>query len=296
MVDKSGSSIGDKYHHARLHVPLNEVPLGPNTAPAVSFYNYVRTRPATTGSASTVGARCRADIQGANGYSLRTLQDAAGFVTIDGGGGADANDGFGALEEFTFVIHFTSDSSGLQYVFSQGPAVDSADAMSLSIDGTSGYPIFSFTDAEEATHTLTGKTSVASDGETPMCVIVTYQSGSQAGPAMQLFVNGTREDYLQDITGSMATTPDIRIGSDDAGTPATVFDGTIEEILIYDRCYYIPEDGGTYKLNTADLADKDSSGKLTHNARLFAYDYHNIRGKSKDKVAQSHEVNWGTTI
>jgi len=94
----------------------------------------------------------------------------------------------------------------------------------------------------------------------------------------------------------MGTNPSIRIGSNDAGTPATVFDGTIEEIIIYNKCHYIPEDSGTYKLNTADILDQSGTTKLTHNARLFVYDYHNIRGTSKNKVAFSDEVNWGATI
>ena len=34
---------------------------------------------------------------------------------------------------------------------------------------------------------------------------------------------------------------------------------------------------------------------LIHNAKLFVYDYHNIRGTTKDKVASSDEVNWGAT-
>ena len=129
-------------------------------------------------------------------------------------------------------------------------------------------------------------------------MVVTYQSGSQAGPAMQLFIDGVREDYIQDVTGSMALNPNIYIGSEGATTPAvgTIFNGKIEEIILYEKCYYIPEDGGKYILNTADLLDQTASKKLTHNARLFVYDYHNIRGDSKDKVAQSHEANWGTTI
>ena len=309
MVDESGSSIPNKYHQARLHVPLNEEPTSPTSAPSCSFYNYARNATVGTGSV-TVGSRCRADIEGANGYALRTKNAATtstGYALITGGTDIDSNEnqGFDGLTEFTFVIHFTSDglidpaSPAIQHVFGQGPVDgDTSNAVTVSIDESSGLVSFTLVDSIPATHSLTSKTRVAFDGETPMCMIVTYQSGSEAGPSMQLFIDGVREDYIQDVTGSMDLSPNIYIGSEAAASPSvnTIFNGKIEEIILYEKCYYIPEDGGKYILNTADLLDQTASKKLTHNARLFVYDYHNIRGNSKDKVAQSHEVNWGTTI
>ena len=302
MVDVSGATIPHKYFRASLHVPLNEVPTTATVCPDYKFYDYnARTGTSTisTGTVAT-GSRCRGDIQGANGYAFKPLNgNAAGALLITGGtdNTATKNAGFGdSKTQFTFVIHFTAGASSgtgaIQNIMAQGNGTNS---VSMNLDESSGFATFNFTNSDGDSYDLTSKSSVAFDEETPMSVIITYKANSDAGPDMQMFVDGVREDYLQTVTGSVTSTPDINIGSNHTPTAATIFRGTIEEFIIYDRAYYIPEDGGSYVLNTADIADAASNKKLTHNARLFVYDYHNIRGEPKNKVAFSEEVNWGAT-
>ena len=305
IVDVSGATISNKYHNAVLHLPLNEVPTSPTSEPANKVYNYTSPTGILTGSADT-GDRCRADIQGANGYSLRPKTGVAsptGYLQVTGGATDSAtpnhNPGFAGLTEFTFVVHFTADTGpGTRVidVFSQGTATNSA---SLTIVETSGLVVFTFVNSAATSYSLTSKSAVPFDGESPMCVIITYKASSQSGPDMQMFIDGVREDYLQTVTGSItdASYDDIRVGIDGAGTPTTAntFNGTIEEVILYDKQYYVPQDSGKYILNTADFVDAASGKKLTHNSRLFVYDYHNIRGSSKNRVAFTDEVNWGAT-
>ena len=302
LVDVSGATIPNKYHRAVLHLPLNEAPTLPTTKPTNKVYNYTAPDSGILTGTAVTGDRCRADIQGANGYTLRPKNNVGtGYLQVTGGATdsttPNQNPGLAGLTEFTFVIHFTADSGpagGLTNVFSQGDGTSSA---LLHLDESTGRVVFTFTNSSATAYSLSSKTSVAYDGETPMCVVVTYKASSDAGPDMQMFVDGVREDYLQTVAGSIGGTPNIRIGCDGAGSPTAgnIFKGTIEEVIVYDKAYYIPENAGSYVLNTADIADAASNKKLTHNARLFVYDYHNIRGDPKNKVAYSDEANWGAT-
>jgi len=77
------------------------------------------------------------------------------------------------------------------------------------------------------------------------------------------------------------------------------WDGLIEEVLIYDKRWAVVNDSGEYIFNTEGLAEKSaytSSGiATTQNAKMFLFDYHNIRGKASDEVCQSNLVGWKVT-
>ena len=47
-----------------------------------------------------------------------------------------------------------------------------------------------------------------------------------------------------------------------------------------------------YILNTADYSDKIGNDIANNTARLFAFDYTNIRGKNIQEVASSKNVTW----
>ena len=74
---------------------------------------------------------------------------------------------------------------------------------------------------------------------------------------------------------------------------------TIEEILIYNKRWDVVPDGNEYIYNTQLLTEKTaytSAGKWqTNNAKLFLFDYHNIRGRASDLVCQSNLVGWRFT-
>ena len=55
----------------------------------------------------------------------------------------------------------------------------------------------------------------------------------------------------------------------------------------------MPQTEGEHFFDTSDLLDKQSDGKaINYQARIFAMDYHNIRGKDPMQVARSKPVSW----
>ena len=125
------------------------------------------------------------------------------------------------------------------------------------------------------------------DGSVPTTVMVTYNSGSVTGPDFKLYVNGVLEAYVRTgVPVPDATGTNIYIGSGCAGT--------VEEVIAYNKEIHMPQTEGEYFLNTSDLLDKDStSGKaINYQSRIFAMDYHNIRGEDPMQVARSKPVSW----
>ena len=124
------------------------------------------------------------------------------------------------------------------------------------------------------------------DGTTPLTVAVTYNSGSATGPDFKLFINGVMEDYVRnDVPNPTCTGTHIYLGSGCVGT--------LEEVIAYDKEIYMPQTEGEFLLDTSDLLDKQADGKaINYQARLFAMDYHNIRGKDPTQVARSKPTSW----
>ena len=80
--------------------------------------------------------------------------------------------------------------------------------------------------------------------------------------------------------------------------------GLIEEIILYNKSYEIPDTGGEYvwKADNIDSTYGDAKDKvvnadtsLTHSAKLFVYDYTNIRGTTTPEVGSSKQVAWKVT-
>ena len=126
---------------------------------------------------------------------------------------------------------------------------------------------------------------------------------------MELYVNGVLEDY--DIT-----TGTTAVGADVTGVIGAVYEATgpdnvltweglLEEVLIYNKRWAVVPQGGEYIFNSETLLEKANIGAgtgytaagkwQTQNAKLFAFDYHNIRGSASDVVAQSNLVGWKVT-
>ena len=64
--------------------------------------------------------------------------------------------------------------------------------------------------------------------------------------------------------------------------------------MLWDK-QYIVANGNEYIYNTADLDDLTSSSINTWSAKLFVFDYHNIRGKTYREVGSSKNISWRTT-
>ena len=77
------------------------------------------------------------------------------------------------------------------------------------------------------------------------------------------------------------------------------FHGTIEEIILYPYEVYMVPNANEFVLETNTLPDYTSTGSAgiekNYNARLFLYDYTNIRGKASDEVAATTPVQWKVT-
>ena len=73
------------------------------------------------------------------------------------------------------------------------------------------------------------------------------------------------------------------------------YTGFIEEIVFHSKCAYIPQNVNKYILKTGQLPDM-SAGKVNkYQARLFLFDYHNIRGTGKTEVCTSNTASWKIT-
>ena len=106
-----------------------------------------------------------------------------------------------------------------------------------------------------------------------------YDHKAIAGPA---FENEKLADYFW---------PHRSIGSTNR------FRGTIEEVILYNQELIVPTPPDEWIYSTANTADTDGDGNIVTNvARLFLFDYHNIRGKSPRLVCQSNECIWRTTV
>ena len=307
MIDNE--PIQNKYHKAILWIPLNESgnAVTVTTAPTRTWYSdstsseYTNNASGNFVTDTNTGSKVLATIEGLSGYAAQTMSGSATQISADftaqmgvlsiayaNPAGANQTPGFNELSEYTFVLHTIPDSGAVDSViFSHG---NTTTGFVLEISGGK----IKVTQSGTA---LVGTSNVPTDGETPISVIVTYKNGSstgEEGPDFQLYVNGKREDYA--VTATNATTEEeIMIGSDTS--QANIYAGKIEEIILYEKRYEIPQTEEGYVYSTLPLADTDGSDiGITYNAKLFLYDYHNIRGKESDEVCESSPVSWRTTI
>ena len=154
------------------------------------------------------------------------------------------------------------------------------------------------------TRKLTSKRQVPTDG-TPINIIYTIDTELQSGN-MKLFIDG----HLEDISGKLNTS-----GTVDYGWKTRSFDD-IERVNAFQVGHKLPSllqasTGLMYALHIGCQAanvylahypywdslttNKSLAEPLTWNAKLFVKDYHNIRGKGVDEVAQSGNVSWART-
>jgi len=287
--------ILNKYHKAKLWMPLNESPddITPTTKTTLNWYNNASV-PITSGTL-TVGSEVLQDIQGLQGYAPRIVSGAAaddGIVAIAN----VTNTAMTGEDEWTFVLHTipddaTSNRDGT-YIYSQGSG--STVGFDLSFLAPQEKLLVRVAGAE-----LTSTSILPSDGETPVSIIVTYKKDSASdglGSDLKLYINGRLEDYVTTASGNITSTDNIRIGADVDEGDASLYKGVVEEIVLYTKRWEIPQDANLYLYNTSPLSDVDTSDKfVTHNAKIFLFDHHNIRGKNRDEVCVSDTISWKVT-
>jgi hypothetical protein len=148
--------------------------------------------------------------------------------------------------------------------------------------------------------TLTSATSLPRDGVTPTNIMVTADTELPYAN-IKLFVNGKLEAQSGDSVvdaGAGAGTQwqhgTVIASLDSANTTFGTYDGLYEEILIYRTCIHpvdTSDNNGQYVLEKQieELTNSTQGYQTLYNARLFACDYHNIRGRN---VAMSPQVSF----
>lgn len=319
MIDVSGATIRNKYHNAKFVIKGNELPSldstdqtkvlnSPTANPKTHVYDYTTSPVSKTaltagGTGDSVGADVRSVITGRQGYAIQTNASstaAHGLISI----GAGTNTCLDELNEFTIVLHITpvaADATRSAYLFTYGdddPGTDDAVYCYIHTDGTIKFVVDG--------NVLQSISKVAYDGETPMSIILTYNESAPDGKFSKLYIDGVLEDTKTLPIAGPATNGNTVIGGQnltDAAT-ATNYQGLIEEIIVYNRSYEIPATAGQYTFKAANVdetrgnsVDKkiNTNEYLVHSAKLFVFDYTNIRGTTTQEVGSSKQATWKVT-
>ena len=309
--------ILNKYHKATFWLPLNEIPSN-NGGTAGTDLATGTTHVWYSDNSSSLGETSGNCLSGSS--VLQTIDGLAGYAPLFGTAvnsddnkmlAVAANNGFKDLDEWTAVIHGrmynTNNTGGCMLLYQSGASDDyvkirtkTGGLFHVQMDGGAGEVSMTGTTGPDW-----GASDSAGEGIAPFNLIVTYKSGSAAanqGPDLQMFVNGRREDYVVTGAGTTNADADLYIGGYD-GIGQNI-NGWLEEVIIYEKRYEVVETENKYTYNTAKLAspgtpytmDARSGGKsIPHNAKLFLFDYHNIRGKDATEVCTSNQISWRTT-
>ena len=285
-------NVPSQYHNMIGHIPLNEDDA--TTYGGVFFENSGNQKTSAAAGAFTNSREGLAgwakDFNGTNQYLEFT--DATNFAVKPS-------------SEMTIVLHAIPDAA-------QG-AQATLLAKHTDTSRVTDYEIYIDTDekinakitpASGTTLHLKSNTILPRDGETPVSIIVTFDSNIKGGN-MKLFIDGKLEDQsgLMDATGTssnLKTGQSINQGSGkfyigcsaNGTTEEYFYDGKIEEVVIYNKCLYPvnPKDG-MFKL-TKPLREVENGSPITYQGRLFIKDYHNIRGSRTLDVASSSPVSF----
>ena len=285
-------SINDKYGGARIWIPLNEEPTSQDISATGSFSAHNNTSLLTTASSISLtnGGALTSDLNGLSGWAPQFNGVTDEYVKLPSGTtGWDFPFTSSVTPEFSLVAHFTPTSGTADdklYVLAKGAETV---GLSLSIQGAdSNSPVI------KLIHSGTALESppIVLDGS-PFNIIYTYLSGNKTGPDASLYVNGALVDNSSSMGDLPTADADLYIGCSGAST-SEPFKGTIEEIIFYNTALVVAEKPGELLYNTSNLADVNAAmtTSLNHNTKLFLFDYHNIRGKSRRNVTSSNQVSW----
>jgi len=297
MLHVASGSVANKYHSSFMWAPLNEKPISPTGAVSYKWYNVGagRSAPKPFGYLTATGGTLLQTIDGMAGWAPEFAEAGYLSVTSSNISSSTGGEGLDGLNEFTVIVHAIPNGApaGNNYYYLQntgaaGSATGGGFAIWLDTVGVThaqmGIATSSADKLSQGHMQSISKNTL--DGTTPLTVAVTYNSGSATGPDFKLFINGVMEDYVRTgVPNPTCTGTHIYLGSGCVGT--------LEEVITYDKEIYMPQTAGEFLLDTSDLLDKQSDGKaINYQARLFAMDYHNIRGEDPMQVARSKPVSW----
>jgi hypothetical protein len=295
LMVESGVDISDKYHKAKLWLPLNEART-PTPAPGIGAsdaYTWYNKNDNSSGSVTvTADSTVRAVIEGQGGYAAKLAASTGltGSIVVPKG----SNTGLTDEEEFTLVIHYTpstDDEDSISYIAHQTTALGTA---------TNNFELFKNAANKivcklGANIAMTGNTFITCNGDRPTSIIVTLNRNTLSPIKAKLYVNGVLDDSSTSST-YQTTSADFTLG----GSGTSTYRGTsglVEEVLIYTKAYEVVEEAGEYIYSTRDLSDSNTANthNVVHSARLFAFDYHNLRGSNKRELGMSTITSWRAT-
>jgi hypothetical protein len=293
--------INSQYSGGIFHAPMNESGshgVHPSTVPKNLLYHQ-NNDAGTTGAGSNMSdANVVHDAEGLAGNCLR-FDGSGDNVTYNPSSGNTFTD---ITSEFSMVAHIVPDTDGSSndLILGQLNAPVTVYFANSTKTIVADFASSTGSDAGNAYVQLTSPT-LQIDGETPICVIVTFDRHLKAGNC-KLFIDGV----LVDQSG-LARTAVLTVGenpnfgwcaADDAYLLTSgfiighSFKGKIEEVVVYNKTIYpLPANADSFTL-TKPLTDIENGSPVGYTARLFTKDYHNIRGSTKEEVACSSQVSW----
>jgi len=310
MVDDK--PITNKYHGAILHFPFNDSPtdlgddyMASSTGPAYHYGNGLITDSTVTRKIKTsTGSTITTDIQGFQGYGQKFAGDTAdNFYSATGT--STWRSLINGLTRATFATHLVPYDNS---------AVATTNQFIWTIDGDDSEGMFLYIDANRKFNFTCSGVSLQSvnsfdfDGEKPYAVVLTFNADREFDN-WKMFINGSREDtsatsWDKDDTIQINSIVEMNFGVSGASTtPLTdLYKGFIEEVVIYDKEYYIPPEENEYIFDTSFTMDSAVYSTIyaagndhTQTARLCIFDYHNIRGRSPKELATTSSISWKVT-
>ena len=245
-------------------------------------------------------------------YNSNVHGTSAGQV-IDGLAGRALYTGVLGAQQFPYRAGYTNLSeiaTGGSVVMHCIPDANASDGTLLEIKSTGTSALKIEVDSGKVKATLapssgtstvvTSARTIPKDGETPVCIIVTFDPDILDGN-IKLFMDGKLEAQSGPATQS-STASQWEYGNTFVGTGSNDylqigdFASKYEEILIYGNGNIIypitfNDQGGDSSIivekNLEEIASVSDGQPQIYNARLFVFDYHNLRG---DNVATSPEI------
>lgn len=300
LIIDDDTPIIDKYHNVQMWLPLNEVPESPEDTTSTRYKVY-NPSAQTSGNCDT-DVRVYSVLDGVAGWCPQMKQHSSvsgdPYIEVPSG----TNTGILGLDEFTLVVHWIPSSSDKGAISSIVNQTSSAGGVGL---GYTNFEMYKNTDDKIVVYLgdgtssnyahITGSTNIVCDGSTPVSLILTYNKDSSSPVKVKLYIDGMLD--ITSITGGTVTGSgkDFRIGAPNNGTDPRPSDGKFEEIVLYKAEYPIIDNPSEYVFSTVDEEDIDGTRDVTKNARLFAADFHNIRGTTPREIGMSNTISWRAT-
>ena len=318
FIHLSDRSIKDQYHGALMHIPFNDDAIEGQTISTFQvldeFGELLTTAPFADTIHGTTSCLPNFTVEGLAGNAVQFDSNDVVYV------GSSSDNNFADIgKEMSIVIHATNadpnfTSGANQYILRKGNSLSNTsidvlgERVGITSQGKIVVRLMSFGDNTSTKHVELSSTSII-EKDVPMNIIITFDANLYRGN-VKLFINGKLEDQSGEVLSTHAAgnntgwrhkvsldsgNAPLNIGSKKLNLVSEGWNGTIEEIVIYDRLIYPVEvKSGKFTL-TKPLeeltAEADSSSK-NYTARLFVKDYHNIRGRSKDEVATSAPISF----